>query len=80
MKGSLNVVADALSRKFEGVPDVHSAPGEYLSVDKKLDPDGDELPGGAIKTPWLNHDVVLAVPEEQVTTLCTRRKELPESR
>jgi hypothetical protein len=80
VKGSLNVVADALSRKFEGVPDVHNVPGEYLSVDKKLDPDGDELPGGAIRTPWLNHDVVLAVPEEQVTTLRTRRKELPESR
>jgi hypothetical protein len=74
VKGSLNVVADALSRKFEGVPAAHSMLGDYLSIDKKLDPDGDELPGGAANPLWRDHDVVSAVPGEQVATLRARRK------
>jgi hypothetical protein len=72
VKGSLNVVADALSRKFEGLPAVQTSPPEdYLSVDKKLDPDGDELPGLTPAGRGQGFSVESA-PEGQIATVTTR--------
>jgi hypothetical protein len=72
VKGSLNVVADALSRKFEGLPAVQASPPEdYLSVDKKLDPDGDELPGFTPAGSGQGFSVESA-PEGQIATVTTR--------
>jgi hypothetical protein len=72
VKGSLNVVADALSRKFEGLPAVQTSPPEdYLSVDKKLDPDGDELPGFTPAGSGQGFSVESA-PEGQIATVTTR--------
>ena len=72
VKGSLNIVADALSRKFEGLPAVQTSPPEdYLSVDKKLDPDGDELPGFTPAGSGQGCSVDSA-PEGQIATVTTR--------
>ena len=77
VKGSLNIVADALSRKFEGLLAAQTSPPEdYLAVDKRLDPDGDELPGSA--PVGGNRDIsVVSVPEGQIATVTTRSLEAP---
>ena len=77
VKGSLNIVADALSRKFEGLPAAHTSPlEEYLSIDRKLDPDGDELPGTAPAGGSREFSVVSA-PTGQIATVSTPLLEAP---
>jgi RNase H-like domain found in reverse transcriptase len=77
VKGSLNIVADALSRKFEGLPAGQPSPPEdYLSVDKRLDPDGDELPGSA-PVGGNRDSSVVSVPEGQMATVTTRSLTAP---
>jgi hypothetical protein len=77
VKGSLNIVADALSRKFEGLPAEQTSPPEdYLSIDKKLDPDGDELPGFAPAGGSREFSVVSA-PKGQMATVTAQLLEAP---
>ena len=77
VKGSLNIVADALSRKFEGWPAGQTSLLEdYLSVDKKLHPDGDKLPGFALVGGNRDSSVV-SVPEGQIATVTTRSLKAP---